>query len=658
MRITRIWIESWRNFRNLEIVVPRESNLVCLVGENGVGKSGILELISAVSSQIGISNGLEILRGNPTDEPHSISVTFDFSEDIPGIIDLDRLIEDHGRNHLDWDRTVTFQSSGEQQGNPNERGIEYRHSIELGGINWRDEDGVLIEHIRRSIQEHKEAHYLYLDADRAYPPFQLQQHQYWDALSQDWESKEFNRQFSARATKTMYEQWIQYFLAREAKFATQHLAASREARDRQLVVPEFTDIFDDYKMSVQEVLPHLHFRGVDTERRTLLFESGMGVLAFSSLSGGEREIAFILGQVDRFKLRTGLFLIDEPELHLNPALVRNWLEYLRSTMESGQVWIATHSLEAAEVAGPEATILIERDEDTREVGRAQSLVDRPVVALLTATLGAPGFAISRHRYVLVEGDRAKGERQRYFRMIPDSQLTRFLESGMGDEVVRKVGAIRELADETDDQIRIGGVVDGDAAYWDPSLINRLPAEVHTLGCHEIENVFLQPAALDCLLQRNNLDRRDVAQLTLQGGDRCAGIWLAQGMVLAGDPERIQELRSQSELIRAVKMLDWGSVQAQCDSEWSGIRSYKSQYGDASEWLKTHLSGLAEKYGALRGQADFWLWCPGKQTMAWIAKEIGFVNTAVLESNVLELWRQEVVEVPTAVMELRRFVTSL
>ena len=71
-------------------------------------------------------------------------------------------------------------------------------------------------------------------------------------------------------------------------------------------------------------------------------------LSFHQLSGGEREIAFLVGQIDRFRLREGIFLIDEPELHLNADLIRAWVSYLTSTVSVGQIWLATHSLEAVE----------------------------------------------------------------------------------------------------------------------------------------------------------------------------------------------------------------------------------------------------------------------------------------------------------------------
>src|SRR5205085_11438381 len=111
------------------------------------------------------------------------------------------------------------------------------------------------------------------------------------------------------------------------------------------------DHFDAYALAVQKVLPHVLFTGVDSKKRTLLFDTTGLELSFDQLSGGEREIAFLVGQIDRFGLRQGLFLLDEPELHRNADLIRTWVSYLLGTVKEGQIWLATHSLEAVEAAG-------------------------------------------------------------------------------------------------------------------------------------------------------------------------------------------------------------------------------------------------------------------------------------------------------------------
>ena len=73
MRIRKIQIDRWRNFENVAIELREDASLVCLVGANGTGKTHLLELISACAHHFGLSPGIEIPRGDPFKDEHSIS---------------------------------------------------------------------------------------------------------------------------------------------------------------------------------------------------------------------------------------------------------------------------------------------------------------------------------------------------------------------------------------------------------------------------------------------------------------------------------------------------------------------------------------------------------------------------------------------------------
>ena len=55
VQVIRVTIKAWRDLRDVELHVG-----VCLVGENGTGKSGVLELLSAAAHQLGIAQGVEM----------------------------------------------------------------------------------------------------------------------------------------------------------------------------------------------------------------------------------------------------------------------------------------------------------------------------------------------------------------------------------------------------------------------------------------------------------------------------------------------------------------------------------------------------------------------------------------------------------------------
>jgi hypothetical protein len=183
-------------------------------------------------------------------------------------------------------------------------------------------------------------------------------------------------------------------------------------------------------------------------------------LSFNQLSGGEREIAFLVGQIDRFGLREGLFLLDEPELHLNSDLIRSWVEYLTGTVETGQIWLATHSLEAVEAAGKNACFVLERDETTRKVNKLTRLDSLPVVAALSRAVGTPAFSIAKLRFAFIEGEEEVGERERFRKLAGTPPDIRFMEGGSCTDVVRRVASIQTLAKESGAEIRIGGIFFG------------------------------------------------------------------------------------------------------------------------------------------------------------------------------------------------------
>jgi hypothetical protein len=651
MRITRLSVPYWRNFREVQLEVPSESTLVCLVGENVSGKSNLLELISAAESELGISSGIEIPRGNPFDEVHQFAIELDLSDQIPELVDPARLIPQFGDMVGEWDGTIGFSSEKEPNGN---RRSEYI----AGGLGNAPIANEFTRSVISLIRERQEVQHLHLDADRAYPHIPLATHQYIEALGKDWGSADFNRQFSFRPTKTLYEQWIQYFLGREAKFATEHLASTRRANDADEQPPEFVDIFDVYKQSVTSVLPHLLFRGVDTDKKTLIFDSSGQPLPFYSLSGGEREIAFILGQIDRFRLRRGLLLLDEPELHLNPDLVRNWLSYLQGTIEVGQVWIATHSLEAVEVAGPSSTFVLERDRDTRLVSNIFPLHDKPVLSALSAAIGAPAFSLRRLRFIYIEGERQTRERERYFRICYGDDESRFIEAGTCKEVLNRVRTVRELAEESRDSIRVAGIVDGDTWYWTGEYMAEPEVGLFSLDCHEIENLFLEPHGLQHVLDRNGITGLRAEELTVSAADQNAGKWVWQGVVTGPQEPQRDLVRHCRELRSEMSKLDWNGVKRYGHVGWSSLPGMSNLDNDQQQWLIDSLRHCSDRYAKLRNSVDLWRWCSGKQALRMVAKAAGYRVDDVFERHVVELWSIGEVAVPTPLVALHEFIVGL
>ena len=644
MRILRLCINQWRNLRDVDLEVQDQPTLVCLIGENGTGKSAVLELLSAASHHLGISQGVELPRGDPFSDEHDLTVLAQVPTD-------DLLLQDEAlRNEIlagggSWGGELRLTSRRDSTGlkrSVTAEGIPSPHDQQVG------------QRVVRLLRERKETQHLYLDSDRSYPPIQIEPHRYGEIWAQDWNSPEFTRSWAFRPTRTLYEEWMKYFIGIEERSATEHITGIRRARDEGSAEPVFVDPFDSYRDALREVLPHLNFVGVEStgQRRTPIFDSAGLELSFSQLSGGEREVSFLIGQIDRFKLERGLLLIDEPELHLNPDLLRNWLAFLRDTITDGQIWIATHSLEAVEVAGPNATFVFERDRDARIVRAPSVLAGRPVLSALSAAVGSPAFAISRLRFVYIEGDRQSRERERFFAVCGEADQNRFLESGSCREVLRRLDDVRSLADASDEQLHVGAVLDRD--FRSDAEADQLISEagVHILSCHEIENVFLQPEALEVLLDRAGRTPERPSATVQEAADHHAGLWIAHRAAAALD----EGMNLPKESIGVLSDKRWTAI----DTEWAEIsqRSTDILGPDERDSWSQALDLARDEYRATRDDADLYRWCLGKQCLSRVAITLEFRSAEALEAQVVRLWDTGEVDRPPPVIALKDYVSRL
>ncbi|MEQ8289703.1 MAG: AAA family ATPase [Gammaproteobacteria bacterium] len=644
MRIIDIKIDNWRNFNNVRIQAPEDATLVCLVGENGTGKSNILELISAVAHRLGVSPGVEIPRGDPFSEPHSFSVSIRFNETIAGLLE-EQQVQQFTQNGVNWNGVLTITSDRNEQGQHSQQLLAQGDGDEAQRIN-------MASHIIQKLNERKNTHYLSLDADRAYPPLNIAPQHYAQALSEDWETPQKKKHRAFAPTRTMYEEWVKYFLAKETQDATKLQQAERRAKELGEPRPEFIDGFEPYKQAVKKVLPHLNFVGVDTAHKTLVFDSSGLELKFTNLSGGEREISFIIGQIERFQLHQGILLIDEPELHLNPDLLRNWVAYLRDTVEDGQVWISTHSLEAVETSGPSSSFVLERTKDTRIVENIRPLSDSPVLSVLSAAVGSPAFSLSNLKFVFIEGDRQGREKERFYSLYGDSRFVRFIEGGGCEEVSKKLSAVRELAVEADEQLFVGGVIDSD--FRTQKMIDDLQAKtpVYVLCCHEIENLYLHPAGLQVVCDRAGIEE-NVQDIIRNASDQFAGSWVLQRTILNTtvkiEPERnLNQAAAQTWSVINVDVPQY--VTSVCDA--SGLAD------DNLNTFNQDLNSSITEYRNVRDTENLWKFCMGKQTLCIIYQNFGLGSVESLQNNVTRIWTNGEAKLPDELTALREYINSI
>ncbi len=651
MRIIEINIEYWRNFANLKLKLDSDARLVCIVGGNGTGKTHLLELLGACAHKLGLSQGIELSRRDPFSERHKFSLQFYLAKGIN--TDIDQGMVEHDW-HTQWDRTLTICSEKSQRSN------DPKTTVDAGGIVGNPD--YTAESCARQIVERIKAsesvHFLSLDANRAYPKKVIKHHEMAAAYEVDWRGAEYTKNRSYMASSTLYDEWVKYFLTQENKAGTRLIQASRRAQATGGDRPEFQDHYQAYKTSLQKVLPHLTFTGVDLQKKILLFDVSDSELSFDQLSGGEREIAFLIGQIDRFGLRQGLFLLDEPEHHLNADLIREWVGYLTSTVETGQIWLATHSLEAVEAAGQQSTFVLERNEQSRLVDSVVRLDSQPVLSALSRSVGTPAFSISQLRFVFIEGEEAVGERERFRNLAgsPQDKDIRFMECGSCEEVMRRVKAIRTIARESNVEIRVAGVVDKDFRMDYQAARFSKDNDIHVLTVHEVENFFLHTETLQALLKQNGNEGLKPEELIRSASDLRAGCWIFQHAMALDLACELPEIPLLAK--KYLKGLNWDQISPNENDIIKTTLGHCQFDKKVATTFRRFLTVSVRSYKKRRSKPDLWKQCEGKQVLNEIASKVGFADSHSLISAAFTYWENNKNLLPDEILTFREYLSKI
>jgi hypothetical protein len=338
---------------------------------------------------------------------------------------------------------------------------------------------------------------------------------------------------------------------------------------------------------------------------------------------------------------------------LNAALLRGWLEYLRGAVETGQVWIATHVLEAAEAAGLDATLVLERADD-RVVRSVAPLGNRPALRTLAGQLGSPAFSVGTSRFLLIEGDRPGRERERFTRVLDSPPRDRFLESGGHREVLTKLGTLRALASE-EEQLQIGGFVDRDFRTDEEAAALETEYGVCVLPVHEIENFFLQPELLGALVAQADGDPQTAFDRLVDVTDAAAGLWIWE--------RARQQQRWEGDLGPAqqvARTLTWVDVEPDARAALQSVVDAVPNLSAADQvrW-RAALVSSAEAYRTLRGDsASLWKHCFGKEALRDLAPALGAANAEAVEDRAVRLWRTGAVGRPAELAVMREYLAGV
>jgi len=407
--------------------------------------------------------------------------------------------------------------------------------------------------------------------------------------------------------------------------------------------------FARFKTLTNILLPHLRFECVDTGNRRLVFSSLGNEITFDDLSSGEKEMVFLAGLVDMFQFDRGFLLFDEPELHLNVALLRSMFAQLSSLFPQSQFFVATHSIDAPRLLKEGTVVILTRDKEGFVTG--ESLPTQGAYTSLAQALGQPAFSLRNHRYVFVEGEAVSKEDERYKRLLRTDDETIFVPSTSCGSVIGRVHIFESLKSKFEYPMRTGGVVDLDHG---DQIQATDPANLYRLRVHEIENIFLHPPSLAHILFGSDSTKNiETAISRIQSAsDRHAGKWIHERV----DAQLWRRNRKQFHAeCAAIEPVFLQIKNLPLDKSLSCIDSIapKNPTPKAYEIL----INSRDEYSRIRVQPELWIRCDGKDVWG----DSVFSSTISLreaEEKLLLLWNDRPDLIPQQLKDLQEFVNSL
>ena len=198
-----------------------------------------------------------------------------------------------------------------------------------------------------------------------------------------------------------------------------------------------------------------------TEDRSIIAKHSHGQsFDITNMSDGERSAMIIASHVITAEPET-VFLIDEPEKHLNRSISQPFLSALFDLRKDCAFIISTHEI-ALPLANPEALVLMLRScqwENNQCVAWDAEVIEPnshlPMEARLTEEFKREILG-SRKRILFVEGDSNSLDLQLYDRLFPNLTV---IPKGSCENVINAVRGLRKSQDFHD--VEAFGLIDGD-----------------------------------------------------------------------------------------------------------------------------------------------------------------------------------------------------
>lgn len=349
------------------------------------------------------------------------------------------------------------------------------------------------------------------------------------------------------------------------------------------------------------------------------------------LSSGERETLSLMYLVLRLGARGGILLVDEPELHLHPALQTTILGILDADNQRAQLWLCTHSPSLIAAADPESLVVLgATDNSASQLSWVTSEVDRTSAL---ADLGmTPAAWLQADFILIVEGS---GDRHLLSSLLP-SEISRAAMYVAGSKSA--VHAVARTFTEGAGLLPWIAITDRDIAG---QREYSTAADVVTWSRRMIENLLLDPALLS-------------AAVNAAGGD------MSEERALS-----LMESLSEDEIEDVVRL----TIEEELKTRHSAGRAADGR--NLAEWYEAEvqvatarLQDLAEIETAVRAQIsaswkDSWPeLVNGKRMLGKLAPKTPFRSKADLINALVRACRNNDSLLPPDIANVRQLISAL
>lgn len=491
MKLDSLWIESFKNLRDFKIAFdenPQELFTV-LLGRNGTGKSNLLEVLVVIFR--------DLFRGSPTAFSYQLRYTlqkgdvkvnvtnqssnsstqprFQFTVTTKNeTIELKRddLKEDKGRASLP--RHVFAYYSGpsdrlEEHFRPQQKQF-YRDLLKGKDSPFRPmfyarpvhsnfvllafftkEDAVVQDFLRDKLRIEGLDSVLFVLHKPKWKGVPAGDPRFWKAAGtvQRFLSKLWDMSLAPMRVKGSIPDGFDK--PKPTQFLYLHLRNLECLRELASKAASPADFFKELESTYMSNLIH------ETRIRVKVRESD-GSLTFRELSEGEQQLLTVVGLLRFTKEQESLFLLDEPDTHLNPAWGMEYLETLKTIADTGadsQIVIASH--DPLMIAGlrKEQVIVFEREGASGKVvaehpdidprGMGVSGILKSTMFGLRTTLDLPTQAKLDERFELVaKQKRSNQEEERLKQLSEELADSGFAQDFRDDNYQRYASAVAKV----------------------------------------------------------------------------------------------------------------------------------------------------------------------------------------------------------------------